>query len=73
MESINVNFDEDCVTKDDDEIVPSSKYKGSQGESVMFEEETLEQDQWNKETKINQEEIINDHHDVQENSPKALK
>ena len=23
MESINVNFDEDCVTKDDDDIIPS--------------------------------------------------
>ena len=31
MESINVTFDEYCVTKDDDEIVPSRKYKGYKG------------------------------------------
>ena len=39
VESINVTFDEDCVTKDDDEIVPSRKYKGSEGESMKDEEE----------------------------------
>ena len=39
VESINVTFDEDCVTKDDDEIVPSSK---CEGESVKDEEEAPE-------------------------------
>ena len=42
-------------------------------ESVKDEEEAPEQDQSNKETKINQEEIRNDQQDVQENSPKASK
>ena len=51
VESINVTFDEDCVTKDDNEIVPSSKSEGSEGESVKDEEEALEQDQSNKEQK----------------------
>ena len=31
VESINVTFDEDFVTKDDDEIVPSRKYEGYDG------------------------------------------
>ena len=57
VESINVTFDEDCVTKDDDEIVPSSKSEGSKGESVKDEEEAPKQDQSNKETTVNQEEI----------------
>ena len=73
VESINVTFDEDCVTKDDDEIVPSSKSEGSEGESVKDEEDAVEQDQSNKETTVNQEEIRNDQQDVQENFPKALK
>ena len=34
VESINVTFDEDCVTKDNDEIVPSCKSEGSEGESM---------------------------------------
>ena len=34
VESINVTFDEDFVTKDDDEIVPSRKFEGSEGEFV---------------------------------------
>ena len=59
MERINVTFDEDCVTKDDDENVPSSKSEGSKGESMKNEEESPEQDQLNKETTVNQEEIIN--------------
>ena len=37
------------------------------------EEEAPEQDQSNKETIVNQEEIRNDQHDVHENSPKSLK
>ena len=60
VEIINVTFDEYCVTKDDNEIVPSSKSEGSEGESMKDEEEALEQDQKNKETMFNQEEIIND-------------
>ena len=73
MESINVTFDEYCVTKDDDEIFPSSKSEGSEGESVKDEEKALGQDQSNKETIVNQEEIKNNLYDVQENSLKALK
>ena len=73
MESINVTFDKDCVTKDEDEIVPSRKSEGSKAESVKDEEEALEQDQSNKETTVNQEEIRNDQQEVQENYPKALK
>ena len=38
VESINVTFDEDCVTKDDDEIFPSRKSKGFEGESMKDEE-----------------------------------
>jgi len=37
------------------------------------EEESPEQDQSNKETPVNQEEIINDQQDVQEVSPKVSK
>ena len=73
MESINVTFDEDCVTKDYNEIFPSRKSEGSVGESMKDEEEAPEQGQENKETVVNQEEIRNDQQDVQENSPKALK
>ena len=72
MESIHVTFDEDCVTKDDDEIVPSRKSEGSEEESVKDEEEAPKQDQSNKEITVNQEVIRNDQQDVQENSPKAL-
>ena len=73
MENINVTFDEDCVTKDDDEILPSRKFEGSEGEFVKDEEEAPKEDQSNKETIVNQEEIRNDQQNVQENSPKALK
>ena len=73
VESINVTFYEDCVTKDDDDIVPSRKLEGSEGEYVKDEEEAPEQDQSNKDKTVNQEEIRNDQQDVQENSPKALK
>ena len=54
MESINVTVDEDCVPKDNDEIVPSRKSKGSKVESVKDEEEAPKQDQSNKETIFNQ-------------------
>ena len=37
------------------------------------EEEAPEQDQSNKETPVNQEEIRNDQHDVEEVSPKGSK
>ena len=47
VESINVTFDEGCIIKDDDEIVPSGKYKGSEVECVKDEEEAPEQDQSN--------------------------
>lgn len=60
VERINFNFDEDCVTKDNDEIVPSRKSKGFEVEYVKDEEEVIEQDQSNKETIVNHEEIIND-------------
>ena len=73
VESINVTFDEDYVTKDDDETVPLRKYEESEEESVKDEEESGEQEKSNKETTINQEEIRNDQQYVQENSPKALK
>ena len=53
MESINVTFDENCAIKVDDEIVPSSKSEGSEGEYVKDEEEAPEQDQSNKETTFN--------------------
>ena len=55
MENINVTIDEDCVIKDEDEIVPSRKFEGSKGESVQDEEEAPEQDQSNKEITVNQE------------------
>ena len=60
VESINVTFDEDCVTKDDDEIFTSIKSEGSEGEYVKDEEEAPEEDQSNKETTVNQEEMRND-------------
>ena len=59
VESINSNFYENCITKDDDEIVPLRKYKRYEGES-MKDKEDLEQDQSNKKTIVNQEEIRND-------------
>ena len=35
-------FNEDCVTKDDDDIAPSRKSKGFEGECVNDEEEAPE-------------------------------
>ena len=65
VESINVTFDEYCVKKDENEIVPSIKSEGSEVESMKEEEEAPEQDQSNQETTFNQEEIKNDQQDVQ--------
>ena len=47
VEIINVTFDEDCVKKDDNEIVPSINSEASEGESMKDEEEAPEQDQSN--------------------------
>jgi len=69
VESINVTFDEECALKDNNEIVS----EGLEVESVKDEEEAPEQGQSNKETTVNQEEIRNDQHDVQENFPNILK
>ena len=73
VESINVTFDEDCVINDNNEIVSLSKSEGLEVEFVKDEEEAPEQDQSNKETPVNQEEIINGQQDVQEVSPKGSK
>ena len=43
VESINVTFDEDCVLKDNNEIISLRKSKGLEVESVKDEEEAPEQ------------------------------
>jgi len=53
-------FWQDCVLKDNNEIVSSSKSEGLELESVKDEEEAPKQDQSNNETLVNQEEIRND-------------
>ena len=54
VESINVTFYKDCVLKDNNEIISSTKSEGLEVESVKDEEEAPEQDQSNKETPVNQ-------------------
>ena len=72
VESINVTFNENGVLKDNNEIISPRKSEGLEVESMKDEEEALKQDQSNKETTLNQEEIRNYQQDVQETSPKVL-